>query len=98
MMIKTSQIHIKHTFNILYNTQIALKERERDDKIALKERERDDKILLTNLDSVDDDTREYMLMEKERIMQKRTQELQQPSFDPNIYQPYFDYLGGSGSG
>ena len=33
-------------------------------------------------------------MEKERIMQKRTQELQQPSFDPNIYQPYFDYLGG----
>ena len=67
-------------------------------KIALKERERDDKILLTNLDYADDDTREYIWLEKERIMQKRTQEQQQSSFDPNIYQPCFDYLGGSGSG
>ncbi|CAH8358941.1 unnamed protein product [Eruca vesicaria subsp. sativa] len=62
-------------------------------KLALKERERDDKILLTNLDSVDTDTREYLRLEKAKIIQKRTnQEQQQPSFDPNTYQPYFDYF------
>lgn len=33
-------------------------------KIVLKKREHDDKILLTNLDSTNNDTREYMQLEK----------------------------------
>lgn len=39
-------------------------------KLSLKERERDDRILLTNLDYADADTREYMRLEKAKIIQK----------------------------
>nr|XP_009779791.1 PREDICTED: uncharacterized protein LOC104228935 [Nicotiana sylvestris] len=51
----------------------------KDRTLKLKEFKQENKILLTNLDSIDDpNIREFIRQEQKRIMDKRSQQFQQP--------------------
>ncbi|KAG6413090.1 hypothetical protein SASPL_125790 [Salvia splendens] len=66
----------------------------------LKTVKEENKIMAMDLSSiVDPDSRAYFQAERRRILQKRAQQQEQPNdYATRTYPPYFDNIGGSGSG
>ncbi|XP_059281132.1 uncharacterized protein LOC132034789 [Lycium ferocissimum] len=72
----------------------------KDRDLKLKEFKEENKILLSNLDSIGDpNIREFILQEQKRIMDKRSQQFQQPQPQQSSapYTQYFNDIGGSGN-
>ncbi|XP_060200840.1 uncharacterized protein LOC132629123 [Lycium barbarum] len=72
----------------------------KDKALKLKEFKEENKILLSNLDSIGDpNIREFILQEQKRIMDKRSQQFQQPQPQKSSapYTQYFNDIGGSGN-
>ncbi|XP_059317518.1 uncharacterized protein LOC132068070 [Lycium ferocissimum] len=72
----------------------------KDRALKLKEFKEENKILLSNLDSIGDpNIREFIRQEQKRIMDKRSQQFQQPPPQQSSapYTQYFNDIGGSGN-
>ncbi|XP_059310286.1 uncharacterized protein LOC132061500 [Lycium ferocissimum] len=72
----------------------------KDRTLKLKEFREENKILLSNLDSISDpNIREFIRQEQKRIMDKRSQQFQQPQPQQSSapYTQYFNDIGGSGN-
>ncbi|XP_060176387.1 uncharacterized protein LOC132606770 isoform X2 [Lycium barbarum] len=72
----------------------------KDRALKLKEFKEENKILLSNLDSIGDpNIRAFIRQEQKRIMDKRSQQFQQPQPQQSSapYTQYFNDIGGSGN-